>query len=333
MDMLPNSEQQQIIDSVRGYLANQFPLERLRDGAGVDFQVARWAGAAELGLFGMSLSEEAGGAGYGLVEELLLHREAGRVLFSPALLAQALAARLLAEAGEPADALIGGEQRVGVLAPIGSAEVGQTLCGDFHLIDAQGARWLLVWSMQGTALLDTAQVSGCDVGSLDETLQVQRVSLDGLASSHFVAGAGIAKRARILLAAQLVGIAEAARDMACEYAKLREQFGQPIGAFQAIKHRCADMAVRCEAAWFQSVFAALSAEDAAQGAAALLLASEAANENAAANIQIHGGMGYTAECVAHHLVKRARVIERLAGGGAALYPVLLDVAQPKESAA
>lgn len=333
MDMLPNSEQQQIIDSVRGYLADQFPLERLRDGAGGDCQVERWAGAAELGLFGMSLTEEAGGAGYGLVEELLLHREAGRVLFSPALLAQALAARLLAEAGEPADALISGEQRVGVLTPIGSAEVGQTLRGDFHLVDAVGARWLLVWNMQGAALLDAAQVSGRDVGSLDETMQVQRVSLKGLASSRYVAGTAIAGRARILLAAQLVGISEAAREMACEYAKLREQFGQPIGAFQAVKHRCADMAVRCEAAWFQSVFAALSTGDEAQGAAALLLASEAANENAAANIQIHGGMGYTAECVAHHLVKRARVLDRLAGGGAALYPVLLDVAQPKESAA
>lgn len=333
MDMLPNSEQQQIIDSVRGYLADQFPLERLRGGAGVDCQVVRWSSAAELGLFGMSLAEEEGGAGYGLVEEVLLHREAGRVLFSPALLAQALAVGLLAEAGETVDALISGEERVAVLAPIGSAEIGQSLRGDFHLIDAVGARWLLAWDTKGAALVDASQVTAREVGSLDETLQVQRVTLAGLVSRRYVAGAGIAERARILLAAQLVGIAEAARDMACEYAKLREQFGQPIGAFQAIKHRCADMAVRCEAAWFQSVFAALSADDAAQGAAALLLASEAANENAAANIQIHGGMGYTAECVAHHLVKRARVIERLADGGTALYSVLLDVAQPKESAA
>lgn len=333
MDMLPNTEQQQIIDSVRGFLADQFPLERLRDSVGADCVPERWLAAAELGLFGMSLAEEAGGAGYGLAEELLLHREAGRVLFSPALLAQALAARLLVELGQPADALISGEERVALLAPIAGAQVGQSLSGDFHLIDASGARWLLAWSMNGAALVDADQVSTREVGSLDESLHVQRATLDGLKSMYFLAGDGIARRASILLAAQLVGIAEAARDMAVDYAKLREQFGQPIGAFQAVKHLCANMAVRCEAAWFQSAFAALSPDEVAQGAAALLVASEAANENSAANVQIHGGMGYTAECAAHHLVKRARVIERLAGVGAALYPILLDSKGSEEPAA
>lgn len=332
MHMLPDSEQQQIIDSVRVFLADQFPLERLRDTVGTDYQPERWQAAAEIGLFGISLAEEAGGTGYGLVEEVLLHRELGRVLCSPLLLGQALAAQLLVESGKPAHSLISGEERVALLVPLTGAEVGAALRGDFHLFDADGARWLLAWDINGAALVDAAHVEGRDIGSLDESLQLQRVSLDGLDSHHFLAGDSIGRRAHLLLAAQLVGIAEAARDMACEYAKLREQFGQPIGSFQAVKHKCADMAVRCEAAWFQSAFAALSPSDPAQGSAALLLASEAANENAAANVQVHGGMGYTAECVAHHLVKRARVIEHLAGSVAALYPALLHGEQPKESA-
>ena len=116
----------------------------------------------------------------------------------------------------------------------------------------------------------------------------------------------------------LVGIAEAARDQAAAYAVERMQFGKPIGVFQAVKHRCADMAVRCEAGWSQTCYAALALRDGERDAAfqvsvAKHLAGEAAEENAAANVQIHGGYGYTTEYDAHVLVKRAQVLRALAG--------------------
>ena len=103
--------------------------------------------------------------------------------------------------------------------------------------------------------------------------------------------------------------------MAVDYAKLREQFGRPIGAFQATKHRCADMAVRAEAAWCQTVLAALAAArgqtDAGfHAAAASIVAARAAIDNAEQNVQLHGGIGYTMECDAHLYLKRAHLLER-----------------------
>jgi alkylation response protein AidB-like acyl-CoA dehydrogenase len=117
----------------------------------------------------------------------------------------------------------------------------------------------------------------------------------------------------------LVGIAEATRDMATAYAKTREQFGKPIGVNQAIKHRCADMAVAADAAVNQLLFAALSVQEERpdadfQVAAARVVADQAALTNARHNVQVHGGMGFTAECDAHLYVKRAHLLGRTFGG-------------------
>jgi alkylation response protein AidB-like acyl-CoA dehydrogenase len=115
-----------------------------------------------------------------------------------------------------------------------------------------------------------------------------------------------------------VGVAEGARNMAVDYAKVREQFGKPIGSFQAIKHLCADMAIRSEAALCQASFAALVIDQDHRDAdyhatSAKLVATDAALRNAADNIQIHGAFGFTAEANAHHFLKRAHVIDLLWG--------------------
>ena len=109
-----------------------------------------------------------------------------------------------------------------------------------------------------------------------------------------------------------------ARDMAVTYAKDRKQFGQPIGSFQAIKHICADMAVRCEESASQLFYAALSLRDGTADAAveipaAAFIAARAALENAAAGIQVHGGIGMTAELDAHWFLKRAHVLDQAMG--------------------
>jgi alkylation response protein AidB-like acyl-CoA dehydrogenase len=339
MNFLPSSEQQQIIDSIKGFFAGEFSLDRLRDcqAASADCQPGNWLSLAQMGLFGMSLDESQGGSGYTVAEELLLHREAGRVLLTPNLLAQSLATRLAVATGMDPAALIDGTQRAALLAPIAGAKVGNVMTGDFHLFDACDAHWLVVWDEDGAALVESASVAGQTIGCLDESLQLQRASLIEMPAATYIASPEFSALATLLLAAQLVGIAEVARDMAVDYGQMREQFGQAIGAFQAVKHLCADMAVGCEAAWAQSVFAALTSVETGlapsqQIAAALVIAAGVAERSAAANVQIHGGMGYTHECHAHRLVKRAKILERLAGGirphRLALLPVPL---QPQES--
>jgi alkylation response protein AidB-like acyl-CoA dehydrogenase len=119
----------------------------------------------------------------------------------------------------------------------------------------------------------------------------------------------------------LAGVAEAARDMAVSYAATRVQFGQLIGAFQAVKHACADMAMRAEAAAAQTFYAALlvtagNADTASDVASARLIAGKAALDNAKANIQVHGGMGFTQECDAHLYLKRAQLFSALNGSRA-----------------
>ena len=117
--------------------------------------------------------------------------------------------------------------------------------------------------------------------------------------------------------------AEATRDRSVEYAKVREQYGQPIGAFQAIKHYCAEMAVKCESVLSMVYHAAINLNDPQSSAGvnakydvlcAKALASEAAQDNANVAVQIHGGMGFTQEMDIHLFVKRSHVLDQLFGG-------------------
>jgi alkylation response protein AidB-like acyl-CoA dehydrogenase len=131
-------------------------------------------------------------------------------------------------------------------------------------------------------------------------------------------------RMRLLEAAVLAGIARAALDMAVAYAGMREQFGRPIGTFQAVKHHCANMALAARCASDQLSFAAVALDDVASGEpradtalqveSALYVAASAALENCAKNIQVHGGMGFSDEADPHKLLKRARVFVEIAGG-------------------
>jgi alkylation response protein AidB-like acyl-CoA dehydrogenase len=114
-------------------------------------------------------------------------------------------------------------------------------------------------------------------------------------------------------------LARAALDMAVAYAGMREQFGRPIGAFQAIKHHCANMALAARCACDQVRFAAVALDDGRGDAplqieSALYVAGSAALQNCGTNIQIHGGMGFSDETEPHRLLKRARVFVEIAGG-------------------
>ena len=316
MDLLPSPEQQQIIDATRVFLQAELPVERLREPrAGADGAKV-WTKLAELGWFALG---EAGNDDFGLTltDAALVYRELGRHLVPPAALGAALGAGVAAAAG---DRKVAAEIREG-RARVGLAvrPSGDVTAGRFLMIDVEDADLFLAWSEREASLY-----SADDLGDL-----ARKESVDpGIAIAEATVGrARLAASAAelpthrwgsVLAAAMLVGVAEATRDLSVAHAKTREQFGRPIGGFQAVKHACADMAVRCEAAAPQVWMAALTADAARpdadfQAASAKLVATEAAYANSRAAIQVHGGMGVTFECLVHFHLKRTHVLDAIGG--------------------
>jgi alkylation response protein AidB-like acyl-CoA dehydrogenase len=126
-------------------------------------------------------------------------------------------------------------------------------------------------------------------------------------------------RLRLIDAASLAGICQTALDMAVAYAGIRTQFGRVIGSFQAVKHHCANMAIAARCARDQTGFAAVALDEGRDEAAlqvecALFVAASSALENAASNIQIHGGIGFSDEADPHLCLKRAQLLIAIAGG-------------------
>ena len=305
VDLTLSGDQRLIEQGVCEFLRDRLPVERLRDAAGAcgGTERALWAELADLGLFGLGIAEAMGGLGLGLAEEVLIARALGRHLVSPAVLAQMAAPHLALDAPIRAG-LIDGSIRAAF-----ANRIDRTFA---HLIDGEGAGQVIVLDAEGASLLDRDSLGPADaVAGMDETVALARIALPAAAAARTAAS----DRASLLIAAYLTGIAQGATDMAVAYAKIREQFGQPIGAFQAIKHQCADMATRAAAAEAQTFHAAVTygfdRDDAAEVTAARMLSADAALANGKANIQIHGGMGFTAECDAHLYLKRAHLLATL----------------------
>jgi alkylation response protein AidB-like acyl-CoA dehydrogenase len=318
IDLMPDADQEALVDAVAAVLKGEVPRERLREiAAGEDgFDRAFLARCGALGWFAVGLEEAAGGTGLSLAEEALLFRELGRNLVPGPFLATVLAAKVAAGAGNTALA-----QQIaagGILAGLAERTMGQTVlldCGPTELltvVDLEAAT-VAVHERAGVAVTGVTE-------SIDPFHRLGRI--DGPLPAP-VADAGAAAdellcHATTLAAAFLCGIAEQTRDDSVAHASTRVQYGTRIGAFQAVKHRCADMAVRAEAAWAQTALAALRVRAAGAAAgfdasAAKVVAIDAAVRNARDNIQNHGGMGYTAEHDAHLFLKRAHIVERALG--------------------
>jgi alkylation response protein AidB-like acyl-CoA dehydrogenase len=318
MDLLLNEDEQQIVDSVRDVLSHEFSMERLckHQPPFTDSARSQWSTLADLGWFSLGLPESSGGLSMSVAEEGLLLREAGRHLVAPGLLATVLAAHAALAIKQPALAaqFAGGQLRAGLLIPQGPLAAGEVV--PVYLADAECCDWLVTWNASKFWLVARAALQDCEsIQGMDKLVTLERGKLD-LAHVHDCASQDLSLRAEVLVAAMLTGLSEGSRDMAVSYANVREQFGKTIGSFQAIKHRCADMAVRCEVAMCQTVWSALKTRDASSDAvrevsAARLLAQQAAEENAAANIQIHGAMGFTDEAGPHHFLKRALLLRQL----------------------
>lgn len=304
MDFLPDADQDALIEATRQYIQSRLPLTdsltRLDD--------VRWKEITELGWLGLATEEEAGGSGATLLDEVFVFREIGRGLVPGPLLTTLVAGRLAAWTGqtELSAQLIGGQARVARAVP---------LPGDndrLLVLDAEDSALLLLVDDDHAALYPTPQCVEPSAG-LDDGTFVGHTSRADLGPASTVADDGrtvgrLRRVLSILTSAQLAGICGATRDLATEYAKSRVQFGRPIGAFQAIKHKCADMATHALAADNVTFFAALTEESDYHTLAAAACCRRAAFANARANVQIHGAMGFTVEDSAHRFVKRTHIL-------------------------
>lgn len=328
MNLQPTSDEVQIIDAVASFMAEQMPVSRYRDLAEDATQLTpdEWQKIVDLGWIGLGLEEEHGGLGCSVVEEILMFREVGRQAGPLALLGSVIGARVAALAGlsELRDSILSGEERIALAIPADvTMPVASKLDGGIQLFAADSARYAVIVDANGAALFETKALSLREQPCIERHLPLASATLKQHPALAYVEAKAdpIAVRLAILASAMQVGGAEATRDMAVAYAKERQQFGQLIGSFQAIKHICADMAVRCEEACTQLFYASLCLRDREidearrEVAAAAFLAARAGIENAAANIQVHGGIGMTAELDAHWYLKRAHVLDQIIGNG------------------
>jgi alkylation response protein AidB-like acyl-CoA dehydrogenase len=306
-----------IMHAAGDFLGGAIPIERLHGPAPADLAADARASMGALGWFGLSAPENAGGSGLSAVEHALFFREAGRLCGPVDILAQSLA---VVVADDPAmrAAILAGERAV-ILATRDGAGV--------RLLGAPGADLALLADEGGASLHELAGVAA-DLRAPLDPATTMRVAGSLPPPIATVQGRAVFELGELGVAAMLVGIAETTLAQIVEYAKVRETFGRKIGSYQAVRHPCADMALRLEAARSQLWYAAASmkeerADAQAQLDAAKHLANEAALANADQNIQLHGGIGVTDEHHAHLLLKRALLLGRLFGAKRALLQRLL----------
>jgi alkylation response protein AidB-like acyl-CoA dehydrogenase len=310
-------DQVEIATVAARFLSKELPLSRVRelgDGPGaLAIDDETWQRCAELGWFSLGVPEARGGIGYGPLEELALFRELGRHL-APGPFASTVMAGWVAAGvgdGDLAAALFAGRRRAGLVV-------------DGYVLDAEPYGLVVSADHESCAVRRVGELRPCR--SVDSSVRLANSDLGAVVAE--LADPLLASRAQVLVAAMQLGNAEATLAMSVDYAKVRTQFGKPIGTFQAVKHRCADMAMRVHAAKAQALFAAAHverrAEDAAfHSASALLVANKAANLNAADNVQNHGAIGFTVEHDAGLFARRAHLYEYAVGGQAGAIDLVL----------
>ena len=325
IDLMPDDEQETLIGWVRGFLDRELPRSGLlRSGVHDPSVAALLPRMGELGWFGLGDA----GAAPRYVDEALLFRELGRHLVPGPLIATTIAAQVAEVSGDRAlaDSFRSGRELAGL------SERGAD--GRLMVLSAAPAGYLLVVDPAAAeiGLVKHSDLPGHAFGaSIDPFHEIAFID-DQPGPPLAAAGdatASVLAHARLLAAAYLTGLAEGARDDSAAYAKERVQFGKPIAVFQAVKHRCADCALRAEAAWAQTVVAALRlgqvpvADAELEVAAAKVVAGDSAIRNARDNIQNHGGMGYAAENLAHLYLKRAHTLAAVLGDARSFTACLL----------
>ncbi len=330
-------DQQAIKRTAHDFLAARYRPEEVRRLAEDErgFTDEQWSQIAELGWPGLVVDEEHDGLGLGLVELVVIQEELGQALAPTPFFSDAAAALLLQAGGSE-------EQKAELLAPLARGEQRGTVAvwdadggwapDDSRLDGADGtlkgtkiavpdagsADWIIVSGAEGRHYLVRTAEDGVRVEAtpgIDTTRKLFSVHLDGAAAHELPGGAEDVAYAYhgidTALAAESVGVAQRALEMAVEYANDRKQFGRPIGAYQAVSHRCAQMLLEIEGARSLAYYAGWAFDHEPESAAlaasmAKAYASEAGWRVTASSLQVHGGIGFTWEHDLHFFLKRAK---------------------------
>jgi len=356
MNFAFSEEQEELRKVVRDFLAAKSSEASVRELMETEsgFDPAVWSQMGEqMGLQGLIIPEEFGGSGYSYVELIVVLEEMGRrLLCAPYFATVALAANTLLHSGDEAakaeylPGIASGDtiatlafteangrwDESGITLEASGPGDGYTLTGEkMYVLDGTSANLILVAARTagGVSLFavdgDASGLTRESLSTMDQTRKQARLTFaDTPAKLIGTEGGGWAVLSQVLdlaavaLAAEQVGGAQECLEMAVQYAKDRVQFGRPIGSFQAIKHKCADMLLEVESAKSAAYYAGwcaseLNDELPSVASLAKSYCSEAYFHTTAENIQIHGGIGFTWEHPAHLYFKRAKSSELFLG--------------------
>jgi alkylation response protein AidB-like acyl-CoA dehydrogenase len=319
MDFGLTDDQRDIQRTARDLLAERARPDRVREHAEArTVDESLWSELSELGWPGIAISEEHGGQGLGQIELSILCEELGRSLAPVPFLPSALAATLIEQAGSP-------EQQERWLAELASGKLvgalGQGSDGVAEMVigGAQADVIVLVEDDGSGRVVAREDAEVTPLESIDPTRSAARVSAGSAAQELPGDVASGVDRALVSISSELVGVCERSLEMTVAYVKERKQFGVPVGAYQAVSHRCAQMLLETEKSRSTAAFAAWTADadpEALAEAAAMAkaAASDAGREVTSSAIQAHGGIGFTWEADVHWLFKRAQIDAVLLGG-------------------
>jgi len=295
------SDQLDLQEGMRRLCEGRLSIERVRSTESDPASVRElWSELADAGVFSLRVPEVAGGSGLTMIETAMIYEELGRALVPGPLVA-----------GQLAVGLVEGTSDGSVVATLLCPGETPPLVEHLEMADV-----VVVLEPERVAVLEAQAVDAVAVASpLDPLTPLHRVT--ALPPGRSVGGRDLAARmsseGALLSSALMSGIARACCDMAASYVLVREQFGRPVGSFQAVKHLLADMAVRADmagAATFAASRAMSTEPDLAPRAvaSAKVCAGKAAVTNARACIQAHGGIGFTWEHACHLYLKRALLL-------------------------
>jgi alkylation response protein AidB-like acyl-CoA dehydrogenase len=333
-----SDDQQAIKRTARELLAERFKMEKVRELAEAGrYDDETWKELCELGWPGIFIGEEHGGQGLGAVELIILMEELGYALAPLPFLSNAAAGLVLDAAGSD-------EQKERWLPGIASGEARGTVGlvkgdGEAKLVpDADSAAVILLVGHEGARIQERGQAEVEPVDTMDATRRFSRVR--GGEAGEALEGDRVPgmSRAAAAVAAELTGIAQKAMEMTVEYARHRKQFGRPIGSYQAVSHRCAQMLLEVEGSRSGSYYAAWCGDaepETLQLAASMAkaYASDAGWRVCTSALQVHGGIGFTWEHDLHFFLKRAKVDALLYGSAREHRDAVAMLSAPREAAA
>ncbi len=316
-----SDDQQAIKRTAHDLLVARFKPDTVRELAeGERYDGGHFSELAELGWPGIFIDEEHGGQGLGTVELVILLEELGYTLAPVPFLSNAAAGLAIQYAGSDEQK---GNWLEGIATGQARGTVGTLTNGVAELVPDADSADVIVFLDGGEAVLHHAK--DCDIQPLETIDQTRRYSrvVPGGDGEILPGDVGAAvDRMAVAASAELVGVSQRVMEMAVEYARDRKQFDRPIGAYQAVAHRCADMLRDTESARSATLWAAWAAEAepetlALASSMAKSLASDAAWNVTSSALQVHGGIAFTWEHDLHFFLKRAKVDGSLFGSARA----------------